>query len=79
MLETILKKRTFVAGDQMTIADFSIVATLSTAEIYLPIDVEKYPKINAWYQKMKALPYYNINEKGVEMFKSVFTKLLSKL
>lgn len=79
MLESILKKRKFVAGDQMTIADFSIVATLSTTEIYLPIDVGKYPKINAWYRKMKALPYYNINEKGVEMFKSVFNNLLSKL
>nr|QVK45127.1 GSTe3 [Pagiophloeus tsushimanus] len=79
LLELILEKRTFVAGSQMTIADFSIVATLSTIEVYLPLNEEKYPKIMAWYQKMKALPYYSINEKGVQRFKEVFNTLISKL
>nr|AII79438.1 glutathione S-transferase [Dendroctonus armandi]QFU14634.1 glutathione S-transferase GSTe3 [Dendroctonus armandi] len=78
MLELILKKRKFVAGDSMTIADFSIVATLSTTEVYVPMEKE-YPRIDEWYAKMRQLPYYSINAKGVEVFKTVFGKLIPKL
>nr|UUB32739.1 glutathione S-transferase GSTe3 [Dendroctonus valens] len=78
ILEVILNKRKFVAGDSMTIADFNIVATLSTTEVCVPMEKE-YPSIDAWYAKMRQLPYYSINAKGVEMFRTVFSKLISKL
>ncbi|ERL84309.1 hypothetical protein D910_01718 [Dendroctonus ponderosae] len=78
LLELILNKRKFVAGDSMTIADFNIVATLSTTEVVVPMEKE-YPRIDAWYAKMRQLPYYGINVKGVELFRTVFSMLISKL
>ncbi|CAG9761827.1 unnamed protein product [Ceutorhynchus assimilis] len=79
LLELILQKRIFVAGEQLTIADFSIVATLSNAEVFCPVDAKKHPKITAWNEKMKQLPYYSINEKGSQLFRELMTNLSSKL
>ncbi|KAF5299884.1 hypothetical protein FQA39_LY11421 [Lamprigera yunnana] len=49
----------FLVGDSPTIADFACVATISTASIMLPVSSEIYPQLFKWYQKCKALPYYD--------------------
>ncbi|XP_060520798.1 uncharacterized protein LOC132698622 [Cylas formicarius] len=66
-LEAILANKPFVAGDQLTIADLSLLATATTADALIPIDAQKYPKITAWIKKLKALPYYKkANEEGLQ-------------
>jgi len=67
LLETFLGQSTYVAGDQLTIADLSVVANVSTLDEGGVIDFSAYPKIKAWLAKMKALPCYEANEKGVKM------------
>lgn len=54
----------------MTIADFSIVATVSSIDIIVPIDAKKYPKITAWLKKMQALPYYAANKNGLDKMRN---------
>ncbi|XP_044270057.1 uncharacterized protein LOC123014839 [Tribolium madens] len=69
-LEKFLTVNTFVALGQMTIADFSLVATVSTIDIIVPIDAKKYPKITAWIKKMQALPYYAANKNGLDKIRN---------
>ncbi|XP_055596602.1 glutathione S-transferase E14-like [Uranotaenia lowii] len=70
-LESYLNESSFVACDELTIADFSIVATLSTAEIACPVnDGIRWPRLAAWYGKMKLLPYYETeNQIGLDKLK----------
>lgn len=68
-LEVFLKDTQFVAGDHVTIADLSIITTVTSFVAFADIDSLKYPKLSAWINRMKALPYYQeANGDGAEQF-----------
>nr|AEJ87243.1 glutathione s-transferase E2B [Anopheles plumbeus] len=48
----------FVAGPHMTIADFSCISTISSLKGVVPMEQSEYPKIHAWIERLKQLPYY---------------------
>ncbi|KFB52547.1 glutathione s-transferase E2 [Anopheles sinensis] len=48
----------FVAGANMTIADFSCISTISSIMGVVPMDEAEYPKIYGWIGRLKQLPYY---------------------
>ncbi|KAI9577376.1 hypothetical protein GQX74_013619 [Glossina fuscipes] len=50
----------------LTIADFSVVTTLSTANIMFPIDEIQWPLLCKWLEYMKTLPEFDINVEGLE-------------
>lgn len=78
LLEIILKNRDYVAGQQLTIADFSIAATLSSSGHYLPLNPEKHSKTLKWYGKIRALPYFDkVNAEGLGEVKEVLSKKFS--
>jgi len=55
VLDDHLKRNKFVAGDRLTIADFSIAAPLNyAAMVRLPL--EHYGEITRWYGTVRALP-----------------------
>jgi len=68
-LETYLSKSTFVAGDNFTIADFTLLATLTTAEI-TGHSLANYPKITKYVGKCKTVvkDYEETNGKGAVDF-----------
>lgn len=71
-LNTFLEGSTYAAGDTLTIADISLLATVSTLEV-LSFDLSKYSNILRWYANAKATcPGYNLNEEGVAEFKKKF-------
>uniref|UniRef100_A0A1B6LFM5 Uncharacterized protein n=1 Tax=Graphocephala atropunctata TaxID=36148 RepID=A0A1B6LFM5_9HEMI len=77
-LEQFLSDNKCVAGDSYTLADIAVVVTVSTAEV-VGYDVSKYPKVAAWLSKAKtSLPGYEVNQKGVEAFKSMVDFLTKK-
>lgn len=63
-VESFLEKSEWFAGSQLTIADFSAVSSISSIAPVIPFDANKYPKLSAWLNKMKSLPYYEVNELG---------------
>lgn len=67
-VEVFLKDHDYIAGDHLTIADFSIVTTISALNAFLEIDSSKYPKITAWIKRLEQLPYYEENAKGAAKF-----------
>ncbi|XP_029345886.1 glutathione S-transferase 1-1-like [Acyrthosiphon pisum] len=46
-LENVLKKSPWSAGESMTVADFSLIATITTLKV-AGVKMEKYDKINEW-------------------------------
>ncbi|EDW36390.1 GL16704 [Drosophila persimilis] len=59
-LERFLGENPYLAGGQLTIADFSVVATVSTLHLsYCPVEGAKYPKLSAWLARLSTLPHYD--------------------
>lgn len=71
--ETILEKRTFAAGDSITVADAALVASVSTFEIAGDL-LSPYKNVSAWLAKCKAaIPdYEEENYKGVVSYRDLF-------
>ncbi|XP_037716876.1 glutathione S-transferase 1-like [Drosophila subpulchrella] len=57
-LNLFLESGDYLAGDNLTIADFHITAALTGFLVFLPVDATKYPKLAAWIERIKELPYY---------------------
>ncbi|KAH8407566.1 hypothetical protein KR222_007011, partial [Zaprionus bogoriensis] len=67
-VEAFLKDHDYVAGDQLTIADFSVISSISSVVAYVEIDPAKYPKLSAWVKRLEQLPYYSENSEGAQLF-----------
>lgn len=67
LLEEFLKTRRFVAGDSITIADFCIVAPVSSITRIVPVSPTKHPRLCEWLLEMEKLSYYyDANHVGSE-------------
>jgi len=67
-METFLKDHDYVAGDHLTIADFSLISTISSSVAFVEIDSSKWPKLSTWIKRMEELPYYSENSNGAQLF-----------
>ncbi|XP_043259166.1 glutathione S-transferase 1-1-like isoform X2 [Colletes gigas] len=78
-LEKFLEGHDYVAGSNLTLADLTIVATVSTFEA-LNYDLSSFKNINRWYAKMKSeVPKYEeCNNKGAKIFKAMTEELMKK-
>ncbi|CAG9797178.1 unnamed protein product [Chironomus riparius] len=64
VLESFLNQNSWFAGNALTIADISIVPTITTIKA-LGYDLTKHPKLNAWYQHLESsLPNFEENVNG---------------
>nr|UUB32748.1 glutathione S-transferase GSTe12 [Dendroctonus valens] len=64
ILERILKQEKFVAGDDLSIADISIFATLLAQNAFMPIEEHEFPSLKKWYSHLKSLEFYDAGLKG---------------
>lgn len=77
IVEAFLENSKYVCGNEMTIADFCFIATLSSVDRTIGIDVDKYPKLNNWMKRMSQLPHYDsTNGEGARILQeNISTKL----
>ncbi|XP_014260234.1 glutathione S-transferase 1-like [Cimex lectularius] len=78
-LDGFLAKTAWVAGDNMTIADFCLAASVSTFEV-VGVNLAKHANVTKWLQKCKTtMPgYKEANQEGVEAFEKAFCGKLKK-
>jgi glutathione S-transferase len=57
-LEWLLEKRNWLAGEKMTLADFSAVAHISSLDYIGDINWELKPIVKEWYAKIKSRPAF---------------------
>lgn len=57
---------------QMSIADISVIATLSTLNLVQSVDDQRFPLLSAWFNKMRAYPFYvNGNVPGLRKLRDI--------
>ncbi|XP_069700041.1 glutathione S-transferase 1-like [Periplaneta americana] len=72
MLEKYLDGHVWVTGDHITIADFPVIATVSSAEIF-GLDITRYQNVSRWLANArKSIPKYEeLNHAGCLDYKKV--------
>ncbi|KAK4876080.1 hypothetical protein RN001_012502 [Aquatica leii] len=73
ILNEFLKNGNWAAGDDLSLADFSLISTVTTIDVFVPIDVNKYKNIVNWIKRVEDLPYYHVNQDGLNAFKAVIS------
>ncbi|XP_049948977.1 glutathione S-transferase 1-1-like [Schistocerca serialis cubense] len=78
-LNKFLEDNDWAAGNSITIADYSLMASVSTAEI-LGFDIKKYSKVASWFVRAKkAIPSYEeTNHAGALEFKKLLDAAIAK-
>ncbi|KAL3275754.1 hypothetical protein HHI36_020499 [Cryptolaemus montrouzieri] len=76
-VERILEGKKFLTGNDVTIADISLVVTLSSANLVVPIDFKKFTKIAAWMKNMESLSYYEPNAVGLKVHAEILKKFIN--
>lgn len=72
-LNTFLTDADFLAGSNVTIADFCAAASTATMNELVPIDKNTFPYVHAWFERLQKLPFYEkIQEKGLQHFRQYF-------
>ncbi|XP_050679349.1 glutathione S-transferase 1-like [Leptidea sinapis] len=63
----------WIAGDELTVADFCCSATISSLNTIIPIDAGIYPNISGWLKRCSELDAYKkYNLPGLNDFKSLY-------
>ncbi|KAB0795771.1 hypothetical protein PPYR_09832 [Photinus pyralis] len=75
-LETFLEGKNWVAGDFLTLADLSLLPTITTLDCLVAID-EKYLNIKGWIRRCSTLSWYHANKKGLDEFRNRINNLLA--
>ncbi|KAF5279733.1 hypothetical protein FQA39_LY05423 [Lamprigera yunnana] len=68
-LNSFLEDRKWLAGDEVCVADASILCTMTAIEMAIPVDQEKFPNLFDWLQRGKEL----------EFFKEVNDEILARM
>lgn len=74
-----LQNQEYAAGNTLTLADLTLVATVSTYEV-VGYDLTPYPNVSKWLAKVKATApgYEEANGKNVLIFKQLVDTLTKK-
>jgi len=80
LLETFLTHTTYLAGEELTVADLATLANISGMEA-CGMDLSRWPHVAAWLAKLKAdLPYYKAaNEEGVQILGGMYKNGVKEL
>ncbi|CAG9839370.1 unnamed protein product [Diabrotica balteata] len=78
IVEKFLGSNKYVAGNELTIADFSFWTTITNWNAVGLCTEDKYPKITAWLKRMSELPYSKFNKDAEDAFKATWNELMAK-
>jgi len=78
-LDTFLENSEYAAGNKLTLADLTLVATISTYDV-MKFDLSPYKNVSKWFAKVKqnAPGYEEANGKNVLIFKQMVDSLTKK-
>jgi len=75
LLDIFLEGSGFVANNKLSIADLSILTTVSSIEVF-GFNLKRYPNVTRWLKLMKTtIPSYEINQAGVDLLKQMLIKV----
>lgn len=75
ILDILVSKTLWFAGDQPTIADFAILANVSQIKA-CGYNISKHINLNRWYEMCKSLPGFEENEIGAIKLGEVYRSII---
>jgi glutathione S-transferase len=85
-LEAFLEGKQYMTGDSVTLADYSLFPTITswnffaiitTLNVFLTIDVQKYPRLAKWLKVIESRPEAEVNKKGQAIFETIIKSKLT--
>lgn len=58
VLENLIARRNWLAGDELTLADLSAMAALSCLDYFGDVPFEPFPLVKSWYVRLKSRPSF---------------------
>ncbi|CAD7077521.1 unnamed protein product [Hermetia illucens] len=78
IMEAFLKDSPYVCGENLTVADFCCVASISSLEGSAGPVAARHPKLLAWINRLAQLPYYQeVNQAGADELKEIVREKLA--
>ena len=79
LLDDSLANQKYVAGNELSLADLSVLASMTYLEGF-SYDVSEFKNVTEWINRLKSeLPYYDeVNKEAVEMLKQFMAGQLAK-
>lgn len=59
----------WIAGKSLSIADLSLLPSITSLNLIVPMDENVYPKLYAWVKRAESLPWYAANDNGLNKLK----------
>lgn len=79
VLETYLGATTFLASNNMTLADLAVFAWMESIAQVISVSEKDYPRITSWLGTLRKLPYYEeANKKGADLHIKLFNDALKR-
>lgn len=76
LVETLLGDLNYIAGNELTVADFSAVTIITQLATQVPFQAGEFAKVQAWIKRLEQLPYFHeSNTKILEKFVEVMDNL----
>ena len=77
VLEKYLEETTFLASNQMTVADLCVFAWIESITQVVEISKNDHPKVSSWLSRLRHLPYYEeANKAGADLHVKLFKEAL---
>jgi glutathione S-transferase len=75
--DTFLEEKEYMVGDSVTIADYSLFAIITTLNVFLTIDVQKYPRLAKWLKVIESRPEVEVSKKGLAIYETMMKSKLT--
>lgn len=71
LMEKFLRCFPWIAGKKLTIADLSLIPSITSLNVLLPISKEDYPNLTKWIERAENLPCYVENQNGLNLLRDL--------
>lgn len=71
LMEKFLRCFPWIAGKKLTIADLSLIPSITSLNVVVPISREDYPNLTKWIERAESLPCYVENQNGLNLLRDL--------
>ncbi|KAJ3663883.1 hypothetical protein Zmor_008103 [Zophobas morio] len=64
----------WIAGDELTIADLSLIPSITSLDVVVPIDEKRFPKLSRWIKRAEGMAFYEANKNGLCKLRDVLNR-----
>ncbi|XP_971389.2 glutathione S-transferase 1 [Tribolium castaneum] len=55
----------WIAGDALSIADLSLIPSITSLDVVVPIDPKRFSKLARWVKRAETMPFFEANKTGL--------------